>query len=172
MDKHCLTGAKTVPAQEFRFDALLAGKERRRRLRAWSRRNGRRFPWRREQSAWPTLVAEMLLRRTRADQVAAHLPRILLKYPTPATMAETSADDVIETLKPLGLVWRARSLHNCAQMIAEDHQGKVPLEGRELMKLPGVGPYVASSVLAACGQAVVLTDTNTVRVAPERRESK
>jgi A/G-specific adenine glycosylase len=42
----------------------------------------------------------------------------------------------------------------------------VPLNLELLLGLPGVGPYVASATLAALtGRSVVLTDTNTVRVA-------
>jgi A/G-specific adenine glycosylase len=46
------------------------------------------------------------------------------------------------------------------------HGSKVPLSYEALISLPGVGPYVASAVLAVTtGSDVVLTDTNTVRVA-------
>jgi A/G-specific adenine glycosylase len=42
----------------------------------------------------------------------------------------------------------------------------VPLDLELLLCLPGVGPYIASATLAALtGRSVVLTDTNTVRVA-------
>jgi A/G-specific adenine glycosylase len=157
--------AKAKEKHAVNPDALKAGRERRRRLRAWSEKNGRNYPWRLAGSTWATLMAEMLLRRTRADQVAAYLPGLLLRYPCPEAMAESLVDDVIDSLKPLGLVWRARDLSRCAQVVTGEYGGKVPLQEQALLELPGVGPYVANSVRAVAGGTVLLTDTNTVRVA-------
>jgi A/G-specific adenine glycosylase len=159
---------------ETKFDAQLVrnirppelAKKRRRLLRSWFEHNGRIYPWRLGQSSWEMMLAEMLLRRTRADQVAAHFPRLLEQYPTPRAMAEASVDEVVVSLKPLGLVWRARNLHRCAAIISSEHDGAVPADRNALLELPGVGPYVADSIRAAGGAArVLLTDTNTVRVA-------
>jgi A/G-specific adenine glycosylase len=108
----------------------------------------------------------MLLRRTRADQVAEHLPRVLSRFPNPDTMA--SADErVVETvLRPLGLNWRSRTLRAAAKQLVRKHGGRVPLEMSYLMELPGVGPYVAAATISALSRKkVVLIDTNTVRVA-------
>lgn len=81
-------------------------------------------------------------------------------------MAATEWPRVREALRPFGLEWRSRNLFDAAQMIMHEFEGLVPLTFQELTELPGVGPYVASSVLAlATGQNVVLTDTNSVRVA-------
>jgi A/G-specific adenine glycosylase len=80
-------------------------------------------------------------------------------------MSEAPVDEVLASLKPLGLVWRAHSIHQCAEMIVQKHGGVIPLEEAMLLELPGVGPYVAGSVRAIAGESVLLTDTNTVRVA-------
>jgi A/G-specific adenine glycosylase len=110
-------------------------------------------------------VAEMLLRRTRAEQVAERLPRVLSVYPNPGAMAAASLSDVRASLRSLGLVWRADTLKGAAEIIHREHGGRVPLEESRLLSLPGVGPYVAYSLLARfTNTRVVLTDTNTVRV--------
>lgn len=140
------------------------GSERRAAIASWFREHGRQFPWRRcGASFWPTFLAEMLLRRTRAAQVAQALPSILERFPGPSAMAEATEDDVLDALAGLGLRWRAITLHEAAQHLC-DIPG-VP-ERQRLLELPGVGPYVADSVLAVvAGEDVVLTDTNSVRVA-------
>lgn len=108
----------------------------------------------------------MLLRRTRAEQVAQNLPRILASYPTPGVMAVAPLSEVRASLRSLGLVWRADTLKEAAEVIHRDHGGRVPLNESALRSLPGVGPYVAYSLLARFTKTrVVLTDTNTVRVA-------
>jgi A/G-specific adenine glycosylase len=142
------------------------GKKRRRRLRRWFAARRRRFQWRERSEPWPVFVAEMLLRRTRAEQVAAHLPRVLSSYPNPGVMAAASMSEVRAALRSLGLVWRADTLKEAAEIIDREHAGCVPLDESALLSLPGVGPYVAYSLLARfTKQRVVLTDTNTVRVA-------
>ncbi len=142
------------------------GRRRRSALREWFRHRRRDFPWRTKPEPWSVFVAEMLLRRTRAAQVQQYLPGILASFPDAASMARAPIKLVRERLRPLGLTWRADSLKAAAEVITLEMAGEVPLTPEGLMKLPGVGPYVAFSTLAALTNAdVVLTDTNTVRVA-------
>jgi A/G-specific adenine glycosylase len=118
------------------------------------------------ESPWHVLLAEMLLLRTRADIVAKRIDEIIGRFPTPQAMANEDAWVVENLLGPFGLRWRARRLHELAQRIMTVHGGDVPLDLDALLDLPGVGPYVASATLAALtGRLVLLTDTNTMRVA-------
>lgn len=143
-----------------------SGAQRREKLRDWFRTKSRDFPWRTYTSPWEILLSEMMLLRTRADVVAKHAPRLMGQFPSPQSMARKTAADVEHALRPLGLRWRARSLHELATVLVSEHGGQVPLNSRSLMNLPGVGPYVAQATLSALtGQPVVLTDANTVRVA-------
>lgn len=139
---------------------------RRRAVLRWFDQHGRDFPWRTTgQCFWPALVTEMLLRRTRASQVAAALPAVLDRFPTPDSMACTDETGVQEALGGLGLRWRASNLHATARRLAHSGRKEV-LDRAELLELPGVGPYVADAVRAiAANDDVVLTDTNSVRVA-------
>jgi A/G-specific adenine glycosylase len=108
----------------------------------------------------------MLLLRTKAAQVAAHVDGIVERYPTPNALATQRLQVAEKAFRPLGLRWRARRLHECARVIVGEYGGTVPLSLDELLQLPGVGPYVAASTLASLtGVKVVLIDTNTVRVA-------
>jgi A/G-specific adenine glycosylase len=143
-----------------------AGIRRKRLLRAWFRHKSRRFTWRAFTSPWHVLLAEMLLLRTRADSVAKHMDGVIRQFPTPEAMAAADESAVEIALRPFGLRWRARLLHQTARVLANAFDGRVPLDFALLTGLPGVGPYVASATLATLtGSRVLLTDTNTVRVA-------
>lgn len=143
-----------------------AGDLRRQLLLEWFAVEGRVFPWREYTAEWHVLLAEMLLLRTRADIVAKNIGALVQRFPTADAMASQGSESVEESLRPLGLRWRAHRLHQLARVIADDYGGRIPLERRALLDLPGVGPYVASATLSKLtGEKVLLTDTNTVRVA-------
>lgn len=143
-----------------------AGVRRRRALRRWFAKGQRSFSWRQSRDPWHTLVAESLLRRTRADQVDHRIGEVLAKYPTPEAMARVATDAVRADLRSFGLQWRADNLAATARIITGDHGGRVPTDVDSLLALPGVGPYVAAATSAAVeGTSVFLVDTNTVRVA-------
>ena len=141
------------------------GLRRREALRRWFRDNRRDFWWRRTGDPWRTLVAETLLRRTRAAQVERRVAEVIAHYATPLAMASAPPEEVREILQPLGLQWRADNLAAASRMIVHDFGGRTPTTMRELISLPGVGPYVAAATAASTtGALVELIDTNTVRV--------
>jgi A/G-specific adenine glycosylase len=98
------------------------------------------------------------------------------------SLDHASSADVAAILHPLGLEWRAGNFKILASELINHYNGKVPSERHELLKLTGVGPYVAEAVRCfASGQPTVIMDTNTVRVAaryfgfaytPESRRKK
>lgn len=137
-----------------------------RELRAWGANAGKTYPWRTSDDPWLVFVAEMLLRRTRAPQVAALLPDALSKFPDPVALAKASPSHVDEVFRAAGLRGRIRQLQEAAREMKDRHGGAVPVGEDELMALTGVGPYVASIVSSRLsGSEVVLVDTNSVRVA-------
>ena len=135
-----------------------------RALTRWGRRKARAFPWREQIPLWQALVAEMMLQRTRAQQVAPIFNQFRERYPSPAALAKASEDDLTELMRPLGLRWRVRLLHKLAQEIAR-LDGSLPLDQTALEALPGVGPYSAAATLSLhANRRAVLVDSNVVRV--------
>jgi A/G-specific adenine glycosylase len=107
-------------------------------------------------------VAEVLLRRTRADLVAPVYRRFLERWPRLQDFLEAPWAEVEEILRPLGLRWRVENLRHLRQALPGVLQD--PAYPR-LLELPGVGDYVASAVRCfAFGEARPLIDANTVRV--------
>ena len=137
----------------------------RRRLKNWGDTNFRDFPWRRTADPYRLLVAECLLQKTTASQVKPIYERVLEKYPKVQDLAIANPDELLELLRPLGLLKRSTFLKAAAGMVVDEHGGEVPNTEKKLLKLPGVGLYVARSVLAnAFGQPTAVLDTNVSRI--------
>ena len=137
----------------------------RQKLLNWWEKNKRDFPWRKTRNPYHILVSEMLLHRTRADQVVPIYVIFLKKFPTIKDLASAPMEEVEKILFPLGLHWRAKNLHKTANSIVKNHDGRIPSEREELEALPGVSQYIASAVRCfAFGYPEVLLDTNTVRI--------
>jgi len=138
----------------------------RERLLCWFEQHGRSFPWREPgRSPYELTVAEILLQRTTAAAVARAFPGFITRYPTWEVMARTSLEDLQEALRPLGL-WRQKA-HAFLDLsdIVEKKRGELPRSRRDLERLPGVGPYTASAVMATVyGLHEPLVDVNMARV--------
>ena len=152
----------------------------RRRLLSWFARNGRSFPWREPgRGPYEVVVAEILLQRTTAAGVARAYPGFVDRYPSWNSLEQAPQEDLEGALRPLGL-WRQKAL--AFQQLAlsiEANGGVVPHTREELERLPGIGPYTASAVLAIVyGRAEPLLDVNMARLlgrflgSSERAEAK
>lgn len=137
----------------------------RRRLLEWGERNRRRFPWRETRDPWKVLLAEVLLHRTRADQVIPVYQAMVTRYPDPDALARASLHELQELMGSLGLYWRVPLLLEMARQIAHLHGGRVPENLESLRALPGVSDYIAGAVrILAFDRGEPVLDTNIVRV--------
>jgi A/G-specific adenine glycosylase len=76
------------------------------------------------------------------------------------------AAEVRSVLGPLGVRWRVENMLKVASTLVELHDEVVPDTREGLLRLPGVGDYVASAVLCfGFGRTAILMDTNTERIA-------
>ena len=126
----------------------------------------RELPWRSTNDAFAVLVAGLMLRRTRAEQVVPIFRRFMELFPDPFSLANASDAEVERTVRSLGLSWRTPAFKQMARALVERHGGRVPDSYDGLIELPGVGDYVAAAVLVfAFGQQRLISDTNTARVA-------
>lgn len=134
-------------------------------LLEWWRRNGRNFPWRNTGKPYQVLISEILLHRTRAEQVRQVYEELMDRFPTVRDLARSDPKEVKHILQTLGLHWRSRLLLKMSREIYQKHAGVVPSSVQDLESLPGVGSYIASAVKCfAFGEAVPLLDTNTLRI--------
>ena len=136
------------------------------RLLLWWQQCKQKFPWRGETDPYKILIAEFLLRKTTAKQVASVYGEFLSFFPNPKSLAEASLEKLEMVLRPLGIYKvRARLLKRLGEVLVERFSGQVPREPSDLLLLPGISKYIANAVLCfAYGEKVPLVDTNIVRI--------
>jgi A/G-specific adenine glycosylase len=127
----------------------------------------RRFRWRRKQiSPFHLLLAEVLLKQTKADDVAQIWPTLICRFPTPAKLMLAPESVLVEILRPLGLHrQRARTLSVLAGALVTRFGGDVPQTMEALLSLPGVGLYAAAAICCfKFGKRLPIVDANVLRV--------
>jgi A/G-specific adenine glycosylase len=136
------------------------------RLLTWWHKNKRDFPWRRTNDPYSVLIAEMLLRKTTAQQVNGLYEALISKYPDVQSLSEADEDELRDMIKRLGMEHkRAKLLKEVSSVILENYKGVIPSAQKELLQLPGIGLYAANAVLSfSHAQDVPMVDTNFVRV--------
>jgi A/G-specific adenine glycosylase len=137
----------------------------RRALLAWYRTAARDLPWRRTRDPYRVLVSEFMLQQTQVSRVLDYYDHFLRRYPTVEALAGARRSAVREAWEGLGYYRRAANLHRLAKEVVRNHDGVVPDDRAELLRLPGVGPYTAGAVATfAYEQPVAAVDTNVRRV--------
>ena len=129
----------------------------------WFDQNARPLPWRVERvTPWESLLAEIILQQTRMETGLPYWERIRKAYPTPATLAADTEENLLRLWQGCGYYARARNLHKLATVLdGED----LPKTYDALLKLPGIGPYTAAAVASmSFGEQVACVDGNVRRV--------
>jgi endonuclease-3 len=113
------------------------------------------------------LVATVLSAQCTDKRVNQVTPELFKKYPTVEKLASAPRTDLEEVIKSTGFYRnKATSIQGLAGAILENHQGKVPGELAELVKLPGVGRKTANVVLSnAFSVPGITVDTHVGRIA-------
>jgi A/G-specific adenine glycosylase len=160
-----ITGPKTKRIDACTVSATTA-RRMQRALLSWFKANGRQFPWRKPRvTLFQAIIAEVLLQRTQAETVAKFFPAFLARFPNWCSLANVSPDNIGEIIKPIGL-WRRRSasLSSLALVMAA-RRGKFPRSRQDIEQLPGVGQYIANSILLfSQKRPEPLLDVNMARV--------
>jgi A/G-specific adenine glycosylase len=131
---------------------------------AWFIKNRRGFPWRRFSNPYLIMIAEFMLHRTRASQVVPVYEEFIKKYPIIETLACADENDVKKVTQHLGLHWRSKHFIEAAQYVVNHFKGEFPDRRDDLLKIPGVGDYVAGAILTVCfNKPVHVIDANIAR---------
>lgn len=134
-------------------------------LLAWYRANKRDLPWRRTRDPYAIWVSEIMLQQTRVAAVIDRYNAFLDRFPSVASLAQASEQEVLALWSGLGYYRRARMLHQAARLLAANHQGSLPSTVAELRNLPGIGAYTAAAIASiAHGEPAAVVDGNVERV--------
>jgi A/G-specific adenine glycosylase len=132
---------------------------------SWFQKQGRRLPWRRTRDPYKVLVAEIMLQKTKAQQVEKVFPSFLKKYPDLPSLAKAKKPELRALMKPLGLSYRAERLLSIAREIEKKFGGEIPKTPSQLAELKGVGKYIGNAVACfAFGEPLLAVDRNVERV--------
>lgn len=96
------------------------------------------------------MIAEFLLRRTRAEQAATIYQAFIQKYPVVEALAYANETEIKSVTEHLGLHCRSTQLIEAAQYVVEQFDGEFPDIRRDLLKIPGIGHYTAGAILSIC----------------------
>lgn len=117
-------------------------------------------------SVFQLLVAVILSAQCTDKRVNQVTPALFARYPDAGSMAAAEPDEVLEYVSSVSYP-NAKALHlvQMARMLKEQHNGEVPADMNELLKLPGVGRKTANVIQAvAFGRATMAVDTHVYRV--------
>lgn len=99
-------------------------------------------------SAWELLVATQLSAQCTDARVNMVTPEFFKRWPDPQTLTGASVEELESVIHSTGFYRnKARNLLSCAKMLMEKHDGQVPANMEELLKLPGVARKTANVVL-------------------------
>ena len=131
----------------------------------WFQTNARAFEWRKETDPYRILIAEIMLQRTRAEQVSPVYSEFIKEFQDLASITATDKKKVAKYFKKLGLFWRCNSVMTMAKYILEKYNGIIPVSRIKLLKIPSIGEYISNAILVfAFNQRITVVDSNVVRL--------
>lgn len=139
------------------------------RLLPWYDRHRRDLPWRAPPGVtadpYRVWLSEIMLQQTTVPAAAPYFRAFTERWPTVRDLAESPLDDVLVSWAGLGYYARARNLHKCARVVAEQHCGRFPDSEAALLELPGIGAYTAAAIASiAFDRVATVVDGNVERV--------
>lgn len=136
------------------------------RLIDWHRQHGRHdLPWQGTADPYRVWLSEIMLQQTQVSTVIPYYRRFLDRFPTLSALADAPIDEVMAYWSGLGYYARARNLHRCARVIAEQCQGRFPQRPEALAELPGIGRSTANAIAVFCfGARAPILDGNVKRL--------
>ena len=135
------------------------------KILAWYNQNARELPWRGLSDPYSIWVSEIMLQQTRVETVIPYFQRWMQHFPSVFELAAAPQQEILNLWEGLGYYARARNLHQAAQIIVKEHDGKLPSNAATLQQLPGIGRYTAAAIASiAFGEDAAALDGNIRRV--------
>ena len=109
---------------------------------------------------WQTLISTIMSARTRDEKTIPVASELFKKY-TLKKLANAKLKDVKKIIRPVNFYkTKSKNIVNCAKILVDKYNGKVPKDFDELIKLPGVGRKTANVFLAEYGNDNIGVDTH------------
>ncbi|PYS04530.1 MAG: A/G-specific adenine glycosylase [Acidobacteria bacterium] len=134
-------------------------------LVAWFQENQRPLPWRVSYDPYQVWVSEVMLQQTQVETALPYYERFIREFPTIESLAKAKEERVLTLWAGLGYYQRAKNLTAAAGEVVSKHGGEIPSDYDALIRLPGIGQYMAGAILSiAFNKAYPVVDGNVRRV--------
>ena len=112
------------------------------------------------------VVAVALSAQCTDKRVNIITPDFFKRFPSPKELAEAPLEEIKELIKSCSFFNnKAKNLKALAQKVMQEYNGEIPLDEKELVKLPGVGQKTAHVVMIEyTGANLMAVDTHVFRV--------
>lgn len=134
-------------------------------LLKWYHLHKRDLPWRKNHNPYGIWISEVMLQQTQVDTVIDYYHAFMDAFPAIHHLATAPEEKVLKIWEGLGYYSRAKRLKQAAEIMVRDYGGSFPTTYKEVLSLPGIGPYTAGAVLSiAHNQPLPAVDGNVLRV--------
>jgi A/G-specific adenine glycosylase len=134
-------------------------------LLSWFAEHQRDLPWRHSYDPYQVWISEIMLQQTQMDRVTIFFTRWMDTFPDLETLANSSEHRVLKCWEGLGYYSRARNILKTAKILLSEYQGRIPDSRKQLLTLPGIGPYTAGAIASiAYNHDVPVVDANIERI--------
>ncbi|MCY3624480.1 MAG: endonuclease III [Candidatus Dadabacteria bacterium] len=112
------------------------------------------------------LVGSILSAQCTDKRVNMITPGLFKKYPDLGAFSGASEEELQNDVRSTGFYRnKAKAIINCSREIIQKHEGKVPCEMEELVKLPGVGRKTANVIIGNYFRKPgIIVDTHIMRL--------
>lgn len=131
----------------------------------WYSVHKRDLPFRKNPTPYTVWLSEVMAQQTTLTAVLPYFERFLKAFPSVASVAQATEDDLLTLWQGLGYYSRVRNFQKACQTLMKERHGQCPQYYEDWMKLSGVGEYTASAVTSICfGEKKAVVDGNVKRV--------
>jgi A/G-specific adenine glycosylase len=136
------------------------------KLLEWNRNQNKRvMPWKGESDPYKIWLSEIILQQTRVEQGTAYYTKFISIFPGIVDLANATEKEIFKHWEGLGYYSRCKNLIATAKKIALIYDARFPSSYKEILSLPGVGPYTAAAIASfAFGLPYAVVDGNVERV--------
>jgi len=141
---------------------LSVSKDIQKQLLTWFKKHKRDLPWRKTKDPYKIWISEVMLQQTTSKAVIPYYENFLKKFPNLSSLANANKKSIYSLWAGLGYYKRADNLIKAAKELNKIK--KWPKNYKELLKLPGFGPYTSRAVSSlAFEKPVGVLDGNVIR---------
>lgn len=112
-------------------------------------------------SHFQTLIATIMSARTRDEVTIPTAKKLFKKYPNAKSLSQASLKEIQKIIKPVNFYLnKSKNISNCSKKLVSEYNGKVPIDFKKLISLPGVGRKTANVFLSETGEDAIGVDTH------------